>query len=176
MTFGVYADGRLASSIRFHVANQENMDCPAMMVFSDYLQPLIDAGMTIIDPTRFVVDPVSARLYPKLPHLTVRIPWVACDHFDADIGLATVRAEHQPFYKRLFGHTVACDPRPYPSLAKPISLMVLDIRKAREYIYGRYPFLRSTESERRALFGPPPHIRRAGRITNLRTGAMAGVD
>ena len=156
MTFGFYVDGRLASSIRIHVATKEYPDCPAMTVFSDYLQPLLDAGMTIVDPTRFVVDAVAAQKYPKLTHLTVRVPWMAGDHFDADIGLATVRAEHQSFYKRLFGHTVACEPRPYPSLAKPISLMVLDVRKAREHIYSRYPFMRSTRRNDARSSGPRP--------------------
>jgi hypothetical protein len=152
-TFGIYVEGRLASSIRMHVASLDSPDCPGMSVFSDYLKPVISAGMVVIDPTRFVVDGVAARLYPKLPYATVRICWMAAEHFGADIVLATVRTEHQAFYKRIFGHKVACDARPYPSLSKPISLMVLDFRKERDRIINRYPFFHYAQSEREQIFG-----------------------
>src|ERR1700722_6843375 len=42
-TFGFYIDGVLASSIRLHVASLANPVCPAMAVFSDYLQPILDS-------------------------------------------------------------------------------------------------------------------------------------
>jgi hypothetical protein len=162
-TFGFYVGGRLASSIRLHVATRDAPICPAMNVFSDYLRPFVEAGMTLIDPTRFVVDVALARQFPKIPHVTVRVGWMACDHFATDLVLATVRTEHQAFYKRLFGHRVVCDARPYPSLAKPISLMLLDYPSARERVMRRYPFLRSTESERFAVFGSPPAARGDGK-------------
>ena len=34
--------------------------------------------------------------------MTVRLAYVAASYFNADIGLATVRAEHQAFYRRVF--------------------------------------------------------------------------
>ena len=151
-TYALYVSGQLASSIRFHVLNRDQPDAPAMMVFRDKLEPLIEAGATIIDPTRFVIEETAARLYPKLPYATLRIPCMASEYFDADYVLATVRSEHQPFYKRLFGHTVLCEARPYPSLAKPISLMLLDYKKTRSSFLARYPFLRSTPDERRMTF------------------------
>jgi hypothetical protein len=123
-----------------------------MMVFRDELEPLLEKGATIIDPTRFVIEEQAARMYSKLPHATVRVPCMAAEYFGAEYILATVRVEHQPFYKRFFGHQVICEARPYPSLAKPISLMLLDFRKAELTVWDRYPFLRSTVEERRALF------------------------
>jgi hypothetical protein len=152
-TFGFWIDGRLASSMRLHIGNREISDLPAMTVFTDYLQPWFEAGATVVDPTRFVVDAACGRLYPKLPYATVRLAWMACEQFDASLLLATVRTEHQAFYKRLFGHRVVCNARPYPSLAKPISLMVMDFRSQKEQIMRRYPFFRSSEGERRAIFG-----------------------
>jgi hypothetical protein len=152
-TFGVYVNNRLASSIRLHVATRAMPDCPGLSAFSDYLRPLINSGITVIDPTRFVTDYVCSRLYSKLPYATVRIAWMACEHFDADLLLAAVRTEHQSFYRRLFGHRLVCEARPYPSLSKPISLMALDCRRERDRVERRYPFFRSTESERLAIFG-----------------------
>lgn len=154
--FGIYIDGELASSIRVHVASPEHPDAPCMMVFSDLLGPEIARGHSIVDPTRFVADHTMARLHPELPYATVRLGFLASEYFRADIGLATVRAEHQAFYKRLFGLKPLCEPREYPSLMKPISLMAIHYPTVREGIMARYPFLRSTAQERAALFGRIP--------------------
>ncbi len=72
--------------------------------------------------------------------------------FNADIGTATVRAEHQAFYRRVFMHKVLCPPRPYPTLTKPLSLMAVDFHAKREKVFQRYPIFRSTFFERRMLF------------------------
>ena len=151
--FGVYVDGELASSIRLHVASRQSPDLPALNVFSDLLSPEIGAGKTIIDPTRFVADRTASKRYPELCYVTTRLAWLASEFFQTSLLLATVRAEHQAFYRRVFGHRLICDPRHYPSLAKPISLMALDYALARERVPQRYPFFRSTFFERRMLFG-----------------------
>lgn len=150
--YGVYVDGALTSSIRLHVATQRQPDLPATAVFCDLLSPELAAGKTIIDPTRFVVDRAASRRFPELCYVTTRLAWLASEFFDAHLLLATVRAEHQAFYRRVFGHRLICDPRHYPSLAKPISLMALDFRMARERVPLRYPFFRSTAIERGLLF------------------------
>jgi len=77
---------------------------------------------------------------------------LASEYFQTNLLLATVRAEHQAFYRRIFGHRLICEPRHYPSLARPISLMALDYAMARERVPQRYPFFRSTFLERRLLF------------------------
>jgi hypothetical protein len=154
-TFGVYVEDRLASSFRMHVSTPDYRDIPALHVFPDVLSPLIDNGKIVVDPTRFVADPVAARQYPELPYVTVRLGHMAGEYFKADYVLATVRAEHQAFYKRVFGHHVVCPPRPYPTLTKPISLMIVDAHTEREHILRRYPMFRSTQFEKRMLFDRP---------------------
>jgi hypothetical protein len=151
-TFGLYIDDQLASSFRMHVTSPGYPDLPATRVFSDMLAPEIEAGRTIIDPTRFVADHAVARRHPELPYVTVRLGYMAAEFFAADFVLATVRAEHQGFYKRVFGHKQVCPPRPYPALEKPNSLMMLHYPPARVQIAQRYPFFRSTLFERRMLF------------------------
>ena len=98
--FGVYVDGELASSIRLHVASRQSPDLPALNVFSDLLSPEIGAGKTIIDPTRFVADRSASRRYPELCYVTTRLAWLASEYFHTSLLLATVRAEHQAFYRR----------------------------------------------------------------------------
>jgi hypothetical protein len=155
-TFGLYVEGRLASSIRIHLATPQFPDCPAMAVFPDYLRPILDTGSIILDPTRFVVDAQCAQLFPKLPYATVRLCFMASDYFCVDYALATVRTEHQSFYKRLFGHRVICVARPYPSLTKPISLMILDFGKERRRIIERYPFFTYSQEECSNVLGSIP--------------------
>jgi len=150
--FGVYVDGELASSIRLNITLPEESSFPTLDVFPDVLGAAVHAGKCFVDPTRFVADRAASRRYPELPYVTVRLPWMASEYFKADFLLAAVRPEHQAFYKRLLGHQVVCEPRPYPNLQKPISLMSLDYASARERVHRRYPFFRSTYFERRMLF------------------------
>jgi hypothetical protein len=150
--FGLYLDGELASSLRVHIATSDNRDSPSHKVFADVLEPELDAGKIIVDPTRFVTDRRHSRLYPGLTYATVRLAWLAAGHFNADHFLVPVRSEHQAFYRRTFNHTPLCEPRPYPLLAKPISLMTVQYSRVADQVHQRYPFFRSTLFERRMLF------------------------
>ncbi len=170
--FGLYFEGELASSIRLSISTPACPDLPGLGVFSDILGPEIAVGKTIIDPTRFVVSPRIARAVPKISYATVRVAWMACEYFQADWLLATVRVEHQAFYKRMFGHRPMSEARTYPTLKKPISLMGLEYPEARERVHQRYPFFRSTFFERKMLFEGFPRSRqhefvRAGLPANV---------
>jgi hypothetical protein len=149
--FGVFFEGKLASSLRITVASPEHPACPSMDVFPDFLQPWLTSGKVIVDPTRFVADPDCANRVPELAYLTLRMAYVACEHFGANIGLASVRAEHQAFYRRVFMSAI-CAPRNYPGLKKPIGLMEIDFPNTHQKVFARYPFLRSTAFERHKLF------------------------
>jgi N-acyl-L-homoserine lactone synthetase len=149
--FGVYYEGVLTSSIRISVATPAHPETPSMDVFPDLLRPEIDRGKIVVDPTRFVADPARANLFMELPYLTLRLAYVACEYFHADLGLASVRTEHQAFYRRVFMHMIS-PARDYPGLTKPISLMVIDFQAMRDKIFARYPYLRSSYFERRMLF------------------------
>lgn len=150
-TFGVYVEGQLASSFRMHVSSKESPHLPALQVFSDLLEPELAAGKTLVDHTRFVTNPAGNQ-YPELPYATVRLGFMAAEYFSADMGVAGVRDEHQRFYKRVFGYRPVTTPRTYPTLTKPIILMVLDFPAEKEKIVRRYPFFHSTAFERRMLF------------------------
>ena len=151
-TYGFYIDGELVSSIRIHIATSAIPDMPALLSFPEILEPELDAGKVIIDPTRFVIDRRASRIYPELRYVVVRLPFIACEFFGADLLLATVRTEHQAFYRRVFGHELIAQARPYPTLVKPLSLMSLDYLASRDRVQQRYPFFRSTFFERRMLF------------------------
>ena len=80
--------------------------------------------------------------------------WNALPALDvfSDLLSPEIAAEHQAFYRRVFGHRLACEPRHYPLLSKPICLMALDYPLACERLLQRQPFFRSTVLERRTLF------------------------
>jgi N-acyl-L-homoserine lactone synthetase len=162
---GLYVDGELATSLRLHIASKEgNGHCPSLHVFRDILQPLLDASKVLIDVTRFVADERLSRLHRGLPYVACRLPVLASEYFAADLILAAVRVEHQAFYQRAFRHRLVCEPRAYPQLIKPISLMTLDFPSSAEWLYRRYPFFHSSQFERRQLFDrrqrPAPHSSR----------------
>jgi hypothetical protein len=150
--FGIHLDGRLVSSIRFHITSPQNPFGPAYDVFPDIVRPMIEANKTVVDPTRLVVDRDVISLYPELPYVTIRAAFMAAEYFDAEYMLATVRQEHQAFYKRFFGFEQFCEPRPYPSLLKPISLLAANMYKQRDTVVERYPIFLSSFTERRMLF------------------------
>ena len=152
-TFGVYLHGELCSSVRISVLTSEWRESTSADVFPDILLPRLDRGEVMIDPTRFVADPDQVKRVPELPYLTTRLAYMACEHFNADLGLAIVRPEHQAFYRRVFLHETIAEPRLVPGLTKPFGLMAADFPTFRKKVFERYPIMRSTAFERRMLFG-----------------------
>jgi hypothetical protein len=165
-TFGIYIQGELYSSVRISVLTAEWRQSCSAEAFGEILFPRLDRGQIIIDPTRFVADPEKAKRFPELPYVTLRLAYLACEYFNADIGLAIVRAEHQAFYRRVFMHETIAEPRFFPGLLKPVGLMAADFPGMREKVFQRYPMMRSTAFERRMLFarggerlGSAPEVR-----------------
>ncbi len=151
-TFGVYLQDELYSSLRISVLTSEWRESCSADTFGDIVLPKLDLGQVIIDPSRFVADPNKPVRFPELPYLTVRLACMACGYFNADLGLAGVRAEHQAFYRRVFQCETIAEPRWFPGLLKPVGLMAADYSVVRERIFERYPMMRSTSFERRMLF------------------------
>ncbi len=152
--FGVYVDGELCSSFRIHVLTSEWRTSFSTEFFGDILHPRLDRGEVFVDPARFAADPEKAQRFPELPYLTVRLGYLACDHFNADTGLALVRPDHQAFYRRVLLSETISEPRLFPSFSgsKTVVLMASDFRNVREKILTRFPIMRSSAFERRMLF------------------------
>lgn len=163
--FGIYLDGQLVSSVRISVGSQQHPLIPSTDVFPDLVEPWINDGKVLVDPTRFVADPLREKNFSHLPYLTLRLAYVACAHFNADIGLASVRQEHQAFYSRVFMHQPVSAARHYPGLLKPICLMAVNFPAMRDQVARRYPFFRSTQIERHRLFDP--NLAAGGSVVSL---------
>jgi hypothetical protein len=151
--FGIYIDGELCSSLRLHVLTPEWRTSYSTELFGDVLHSRLERGETFIDPARFAADPEKSQRFQELPYLTLRLAYLACDHFNADTGLAMVRTDHQAFYRRVFLHETITEPRPFPGWhSRKVALMASDFRSLREKVLGRFPIMRSSAFERRMLF------------------------
>ena len=183
-TFGIYIDGQLVSSVRFHHLTAEFRTSPSHSVFGDILDPILDRGHTLLDPGRFTTDHEASLAFPALPYLTLRIPTVAVRYFNVRYVLSTVRPEHAAFYRRVYRSEQLGENRYYYGLSFPMVLLACDIPVMYEGMLRRYPFFRSTEEERDRLFGPEgrarihpvrPTARVAQRIAELEAGAVAAL-
>lgn len=170
--FGVYVDGELASSIRIHVLSVLYASSPASEAFPDCLGEELAAGKTVIDPNRFAVDFRSSRLFPELPFLTLRLAYMAAVHFEADVVTATVRREHQAFYRRELLMHPRCAPRPYPTLTKELGLMTINFARDGADVVRRRPIYNSTLIERESLFARL--LPAEGSCSPRRRGAFGG--
>jgi hypothetical protein len=151
--FGIYIDGELCSALRVHVLTKEWRTSYSTELFGDVLHDRLDRGEVFIDPARLCADPDKGQRFPELPYLTLRLGYLACDHFNAGTGLAMVRTDHQAFYRRVFLSETIAGPRSFPGWnSMKVVLTACDFRNARETIMSRFPIMRSRASERRMLF------------------------
>ncbi len=152
--FGVYIDGRLVSTLRIHHITPDHRKGTSHLLFPDVLDPLLNAGMHFVDPTRFAADPELLSEYPPIPYVTLRIAAMASEHFAADQCLATVRPDHMAFYKRIFGANIVAEARDHAAYDFKLALGAAPIRNIRDAVAVRFPFFKSLPREREAMFAP----------------------
>src|SRR5665213_1126725 len=147
-------DGELASTTRVNVAADESAPLPSFTVYPDIMGPYLRAGRVVVESTRTAARLDLAGHFPELPYVTLRPGYVALNYFDADYAVATARADHVAFFRRIFGFTAWCEPREYPDFAAKVLCLGMDVHAKRDGVEARYPFFQSTHAERDALFGP----------------------
>lgn len=153
--YGVYIGTQLVSSVRFHHVTATNRFSPCRTIWPEILDPILDAGQSYIDPSRFTVDHEASLIYPGLPFLTLRLAAMACVHFQADHCLSAVRLEHSAFYRRVFLSKRVGEIRTYKELKFPVYLYSTRVPEIEQDVYRRYPVFRSTHAERSELFDTP---------------------
>jgi hypothetical protein len=148
-----YIDGELASTTRVNVGFDETALLPAFTVYPDVMGPYLRSGRLIVESTRTAARLDLAGQFPELPYITLRPTYLAADYFDADFAIATARADHVAFFRRVFGFAPWCEPREYPDFAAEVLCLGMDFHALRDGIEARYPFFRSSSAERDALYG-----------------------
>jgi len=155
---GLHIDGELAGTVRLHVASRPEHYLPITSRFPDAIEPRLRAGQIIVDATRMSSRFEFSRAYPCMPYLMMRCAFVAEDHFGADYLTAAARAEYEGAYRRMWGAKRMAGPLPYPPLAKPHVVMAHHHAEMGAAVRVRYPFLNSTEAERRSLFARSSNV------------------
>jgi hypothetical protein len=152
MNVGIFVDGALLAALRLHVLSPGYPVSPALDAYPDLVRPVLERGARFIDTSRLAANFPAARAFPQLPYVTLRLGIMAATHFEADVITGGCRAEHFPFYEREYFAVRACEPRPYPTLVKPLCLVMIDFRKNRDAIIARRPLYDSRAAERARLF------------------------
>jgi hypothetical protein len=160
---GVFIDGELASALRLHISASLRAPLPELASFADLIEPHLTAGRTIIDASRFVSSLEFSQQYSEIPYITLRPTFLAEEFFAADYIIAGCLAEHQAFYRRIYGAVPWSAPRPYPHFKRSMALVAYDCNLRREKTHERYPFYQSTQAERARLFQRSSNV--ADRVT-----------
>lgn len=134
----VEIEGEILAAVRLHLVSRLSPISPTLEVFPEVLDRVMH-GQTVLDPTRFVIDPSARKKRVPVHFLALRIPFLAAIYYDIDLALAPVRSEHTAFYRRYLGYKQEMEPRGYPSLTKPIHLLTADFREQRDTVLARTP-------------------------------------
>ncbi len=154
--FGLYFEGRLASSLRVHHATPTFQVCPTTSHFPHSLDEHFDKGMSFIDSSRFCAATDMSVKYPMLPFFTTRLTAMACRYFDADYMLSVIRPEHSAFYRRYFGMKRWGTGQKVDWFAFDVDLYSADRYEIAERVLTKIPFFHSMDHERESLFGAVP--------------------
>jgi hypothetical protein len=151
---GLFIDGIMASTIRLHHLSKGNHAGISMAHFSDVVGPMIDEGMTFIDPTRFASNPQVMWQYPMIPYLMLRVAAMASEYFEVDACLTCVSHKMVAFYSKSFGSFELSPARKLHGITQPSALYCAKISDIREKLATRYPFFKSQQHERKMMFAP----------------------
>ena len=160
--YAVLVDGELAATLRFHHVCAATPWSPAMTSFKEVLGPRVASGESFIDASRFAVSPEWTGSNSPMPAITIRLSFMACEHFKTPYAINMVRSDHAIYYRRMFGFRQIGQPYQYTSTLKSggkvVSEVLLyegDLRTERSRIYTNFPFYVSTARERSLLFDRP---------------------
>lgn len=151
--FAVYYDGQLMSTMRLHHITRDFPYAPAYDTFPEALAERVAKGESFIDGTRFAAYADIAPSPLSIPFLTIRLALVASSWFGQTACLSAIKPEHTAFYKRMFDAKAIAGPTLYPGLVVPRYLYETPCGENLIKVLTRYPFMQSTKSEQRMLFG-----------------------
>ncbi len=90
--FGIYYFEELVSTIRLHHVTPQHTLSQSAGVFPDVMDAYLEAGLTLIDPARFAVDPAVAAEMPVLPYIHAASQHCGCGLFQGGSRLAACQA------------------------------------------------------------------------------------
>lgn len=140
VNISVYYDNLLIGGIRLHVLNPRLRKSPSCTVFADYVNPFLDSGATILEIMRFFLNPNQKKQLFGFQFAVLRAAVIATEFYNADYMIAPVRREHFAFYRKFGSFIPVCDPKPFPTLCKPVGLVIGDVKQDKDAVLSKYPF------------------------------------
>jgi hypothetical protein len=153
-TFAVFLEEQLVSTLRVHIVTISNRECNSRHYFAPTLDPLLDQGLTFMDPTRFAIDPDRSAELQGLPFVTLRLGFIAAKHFCTDFCLSMIKEQHEGFYRSVFRSTQLTPYMQFNAVHARYALFSSP-KSMEEPICTRFPIFRSTATERSMLFDEP---------------------
>jgi hypothetical protein len=150
--FGIYHYEGLIGTIRVHHVTPDHRVCQSSGVFPEAVHAFLDAGMTLIDPARFAVDPEIMGELPNIPYVTLRPSIMGAIHFGADRVLQHIRPAHAAFYKRIFLADTVVPPAVTEVYGFELTLLASRVKDVRPQLMKRFPIFQSEAYERRLMF------------------------
>lgn len=171
--FGIYHYEELVSTVRVHHVTPDHRVCQSTGVFPEAVHGFLDAGMTLIDPARFAVDPQAAAELPFMPLITLRPSIMGAIHFETDRVLQHVRPPHASFYKRVFLADTVVPPTMAGIYGFELTLLASRVKDVRPQLMRRFPVFQSKSYERRLMFANAVGATRTPPLTVLPSARLA---
>jgi hypothetical protein len=149
--FGVYWRERMVATMRIHILSRDNPSSNSQHYFPAVLNPLVDQGLTFMDPTRFAILPGLDKAIPGLATIVLRLGLAGVRHFNCDFGLAMIKEGHGGFYRRVFNYTQMTPMQNFPTF-KPKYALYSTSRSHIDTVCFNYPVLDGLTKEAGLLF------------------------
>jgi hypothetical protein len=153
-TYAIHYRDTLVATLRIHIVTAQNPVSNSVRFFPAAMKPLLDQGLTFMDPTRFAIDLDAGREVPGLPFIALRLGFLAAKHFATDYCLSMIREEHEAFYRRVFRATQVTSYTQFP-VFNPRYALFSSPKTLEQPICDTFPLFCSTATERRLLFDAP---------------------
>ena len=166
--YTAWVDGELAGSIRLSVLRGTSREGLTVECFPDIVIPMLDAGLTLIDPNRLTTTGSMARAEPLLVFVVLRLATMAAHFYGAEHCLTPIRAQHGRFYRRFLHATRLGDERRFPGTTAEMELYDVHVPSARQAADRGNPFLLERPGESEAIF---PSLAELGLESEVRRAA-----
>lgn len=122
--YGITLEGTLVSTIRLCVMSKEHKACATYMMYKDYLNPLIEGGLRIVDGSRLAVSCTNSAARRRVVMYALSLTVNYATRVRASLGTIIARHSHVPFYERN-GFYLVDGPFEYEEALTPLSLMMI---------------------------------------------------
>lgn len=160
--YTAWVDGVLAGSIRLSILRGASREGLTVGCWPEVVEPMLDDGLTIVDPNRLTTAHRLSRTEPALVFAVLRLATMAARFYGAVHCLTPIRSHHGAFYRRFLHATRIGPARTFPGTAARMELYSVHVPTAVRRADGGNPFLLELPGESAALFPSAAELGLAG--------------